>query len=236
MVPLTADKALSGRPFETLSDTALTRLTERAKVLEQDHRGPKVYQLETGQMLKLFRVKRWWSSARLFPYSKRFMRNAHGLWNLGIPTVNILAAYRLADWRKSAVLYDPLPGLTLRQMAGNGQLTQAHIRQLGDFVAELHRLGIYFRSLHFGNIVLTPSGEMGLIDIADLKLTRRPLNCHQRLRNLRHLCRLEQDRRFLREAGWPHFCQAYFNQSDLRSKCSDRATRKILRLLDKEVS
>lgn len=215
---------------------ALARLTEQAKVLEQDRHGPKVYQLETGQMLKLFRVKRWWSSARLFPYSKRFMRNAQGLRSLGIPTVNVLAAYRLADWRKTGVLYEPLPGLTLRQAAGNGQLTQAHIRQLGAFVAKLHRLGIYFRSLHFGNIVLTPSGEMGLIDIADLKLAGRPLGCHQRLRNLRHLCRLAKDRLFLREAGWPQFCEAYFNQGGLRSKCSDRTTRKILGLLDKEMS
>jgi len=50
--------------------------------------------------------------------------------------------------------------------------------------------GIYFRSLHLGNIVLTPEGSLGLIDIADLSFQRRPLSKAKARRNLAHFTRL----------------------------------------------
>lgn len=217
--------------FQSLSAAGLTALTIDSCILEQDHRGPKVFKLRDGKILKLFLVKRLLSSAALQPYSMRFMRNAAGLGRLGIPTLKVQAAYRLPEWRRTAVLYDPLPGLTLRQLMEEGALKASHAAQLGIFVANLHGRGIYFRSLHFGNIVLTPNGDFGLIDIADLKLRRGPLHCRHRLRNLRHLCRLPQDRQWFRAVGWQQFCDAYLEHSGSQKQWSGSALDKLRQLV-----
>lgn len=35
------------------------------------------------------------------------------------------------------------------------------------FLASLHGWGVYFRSLHFGNVIVTEAGAFGLIDVAE---------------------------------------------------------------------
>ena len=219
--------------FEPLASEPFSIMIAEAQVLEKDVHGPKVYQLQNGQILKLFRLKRWWSWARFNPYSRRFCINAKKLAALNIPTVKIVALYQLAQPQWTAVLYDPLPGSTLRQVLPDyPESVDQWLTQLGQFVSQLHALGVYFRSLHLGNIVLMPSGEMGLIDIADLKIRKSALGAHQRLRNLRHLCRLKKDRLQLREAEWAVFCQAYFEASRPSINLNRIVSSKIKRLVD----
>ena len=64
----------------------------------------------------------------------------------------------------------------------------------------LHDEGIYFRSLHLGNVVLTPQGELGLIDIADVRLHRGPLTRFWRKRNLRRMDGIASERDWLDRA------------------------------------
>lgn len=91
--------------------------------------------------------------------------------------------------------YEPLPGQTLRQLDRNdlecGDTVQT---QLGGLIAILHAKEAYFRSLHLGNVVRTPEGRMGLIDITDLRVQRSALSAAQCIRNFKHLLRYEQDR------------------------------------------
>tara|TARA_R110002124_G_scaffold285001_1_gene462984 strand:+ start:1155 stop:1358 length:204 start_codon:yes stop_codon:yes gene_type:complete len=47
--------------------------------------------------------------------------------------------------------------------------------------------------LHLGNIILTPQGELGLIDISDMRCLNRPLSKRMRTRNYHHLLRYEED-------------------------------------------
>lgn len=196
-------------PLQPLSQAEFERLQQGAEVLEQDSRGLKVLRLADGDMLKLFRVKRLLSSARLLPYSRRFCRNAARLAQYGVPTVSVKAWYRLPAPGLTAVLYRPLPGRTLRQIAESGCMDPDLLRQLGSFVAGLHDKGVYFRSLHLGNIVRTPAGELGLIDIADLGIMHWRLSGRRRLRNFRHMCRLEQDREVFGDEGWKLFLERY---------------------------
>lgn len=196
-------------PKLPLSDAQLESLCKQAEILEQDANGLKVLKLQDGNILKMFRVKRWWSSAQLYAYSRHFCRNAARLAARGIPTVSIQARYKLASPGLTAVLYQPLQGRTLRQVAGAEGLGAELPGRLGAFVAILHRQGIYFRSLHLGNVVLTPAGDLGLIDIADLSILPFPLTAHRRLRNFRHLCRLRPDRLSLGADGWRRFVDAY---------------------------
>lgn len=174
-----------------LTDAELATLIDGAKVLEGDSFGPKVYRLVNGNFLKLFRRKRLLSSALLQPYSMRFLGNAKRLHKLGIPTLTPLSGFQLQKPGMTAVLYQPLPGETLKDiyLAAPERLHKL-LPELTAFIRKLHRLGIYFRSLHLGNIVLTPEGVLGLIDIADLSIQRRPLSKAKRKRNLAHFERL----------------------------------------------
>ncbi|WP_165673318.1 BUD32 family EKC/KEOPS complex subunit [Metapseudomonas otitidis] len=175
---------------KALSDGELAALTTDAQILEEDSLGPKVYRLADGNFLKLFRRKRLLSSALLYPYSTRFWENAEHLTKLGIPTLTPLHLYQLKEASLSAVLYRPLPGKTLKDLYLESPDTfPEYVPKLIEFIRALHRNGIYFRSLHLGNIVLTPQGALGLIDIADLSFQRRPLSRAKAKRNLAHFSR-----------------------------------------------
>jgi RIO-like serine/threonine protein kinase len=90
----------------------------------------------------------------------------------------------------TAVLYQPLPGETLRQIASKeGFNWQQSLPALVGLIRSLHASGIYFRSLHLGNIVVTPDNRMGLIDVADMRFLRRPLPKYLIRRNLQHFAR-----------------------------------------------
>ena len=166
-----------------------------AQVLEEDSHGEKVLRLADGTFLKLFRRKSWLSKTTLYPPAKRFADNAAELQRLGVPCPRVIQLYRLSAPYRSVVHYEPLPGATLRQLLQQDtSLDQLEIfAQLAEFITRLHDLGIYFRSLHMGNIVRTPKGELGLIDISDLRCLGKPLSRRMRNRNYQHLLRYEKD-------------------------------------------
>lgn len=173
-----------------LPQAALNQLIEGASILEADGHGPKVYLLQDGNILKLFRRKRLFSSALFRPYSKRFIDNAAELERLGVPTLQVLEFYQLQASGMTAVLYRPLPGETLRQISNkDGFNWQQALPALVELIRSLHASGIYFRSLHLGNIVVTPDNQLGLIDVADMRFLRAPLPKHLVRRNLQHFAR-----------------------------------------------
>lgn len=173
--------------FNHLPITMLNKMIEGASVLEQDSYGPKVYALTDGNMLKIFRRKRLLSTALLRPQSLRFCFNAEALKKRGIPTLTPLQLYRLDDTSRTAVLYRPLPGETLSALLIESEANWLDLLPpLAHFINHLHESGVYFRSLHLGNIVKTPNGEFGLIDIADLQLHRHALSRGRIRRNQEH--------------------------------------------------
>ena len=175
--------------MQTLSHDAYLALRANATVLERDLHGEKVLRLEDGDYLKLFRRKRLISSAAWYPYAQRFADNAEELRLRGIPCPAVKDVFRISDFSRDAVRYLPLEGKTLREVIQTETTQQDLAEKLGQFVARLHVSGIYFRSLHLGNIVLTPDGTLGLIDIADLRTQNRTLDSNQRQRNLQRLRR-----------------------------------------------
>lgn len=171
------------------------RWREQAELIEKDNYGEKVLRLADGSYLKMFRRKHWLSKTLFYPPAERFADNAAALARLGIPCPKVKAVYRLDNPYRSVVHYDPLPGTTLRQLLE--RITPAQevtlFIQLAEFIIRLHDLGIYFRSLHMGNIVLTPDDSLGLIDISDLRCLGKPLSLRLRRRNYRHLLRYDAD-------------------------------------------
>lgn len=188
---------------------------QSSEILEQDAHGVKVVRLPNGHILKVFRIKSLVSMARIYSYARQFCRNAKKLKAQGTPTVTVVKLFHLIGSNKSAVEYQPLDGLTLRQLAQNQQFNDILLEKLGQFVANLHAKGIYFRSLHMGNIVLTPLGEFGLIDIADLCVHRQSLNYHQCLRNFKHFFRVKNDIQIIDKNDWKIFVEAYISHSTL---------------------
>lgn len=171
-----------------LAQVDFDALTQGARILEADSYGAKVYLLEGGNILKVFRRKRLISSALLRPYSQRFVDNAGRLARMGIPTLEVLSHHKLEAPGKTAVLYRPLPGETLLDLSRGSSFDWAdYLPRLVELINRLHHAGIYFRSLHLGNVVETPEGQLGLIDVADMRFLRAPLPSRMVRRNLQHM-------------------------------------------------
>jgi len=208
--------------MKQLSRDDYNALREGATVIEADRYGDKVLLLSDGTYLKLFRVKRLFSSAVFYPYSKRFVKNVSKLVEKGIPTVTVIKSYRIPSIKRTAVHYYPLTGKTLRKL---GTLDLITTEKLGKFIRELHDKGIYFRSLHMGNIVISQESRLGLIDVSDMKVYKQQLSEELRLRNFQHLARYTDDTGQLK----PHFqsfLQAYLKPED--SKDLEMKIREIL--------
>ncbi|MGQ2964720.1 toluene tolerance protein [Methylophilus sp.] len=224
---------------------------KHARVIERDPRGIKVLQLPDGDYLKVFRLRHRYSLARLYGYAQRFCSHAGKLAALGIPSIRIRACYAVQDARllayplasraepmlpalasatlshTYAVHYAPLPGQTLKQLLDQQQLPPQLVRQLGAFIAELHAKGVHFRSLHLGNIVLTPAGELGLIDIADMKIYPWPLWFGTRLRSFRHLTRYARMNAPFGESNWEILVDSYIEQAALSACKASRLKKKM---------
>lgn len=186
--------------MERINKQEYLAMREGAEVLEADYFGDKVLRLGDGTILKLFRRKRLLSSATLFPYAKRFAGNAVALMNMGIPVPHILRVVRIPYLDRDAVHYSPLEGTTLREIArerGDPRRIRALKTAFTKFVIGLHDRGVYFRSLHIGNVVCTPEGDLGLIDFADLRIHPWPLGRYLRARNMRRMAGIVEERDWL---------------------------------------
>lgn len=165
-------------------------LREGAVVLEADPHGDKVLRLVDGTIFKLFRRKRLLTSAALFPYARRFVCNATALAKLGVPVPKVLDLVRIPAISRDAVHYAPLEGETLRTLVREGLEPEREKRLKAlftRFVIGLHDRGVYFRSLHIGNVVCTPDGRLGLIDFSDLRIYPWRLGRYLRARNMRRM-------------------------------------------------
>jgi hypothetical protein len=198
---------------QQLSNTRLQRLLRSARVLESDAFGIKVAQLPSGTILKLFRRKRWLSSAAWRPYASRFVRNATALRQRGVPTVEVRAYFGCPEAGRQVVAYRPLAGEVLRERLCAAGAPEW--RALAHFVAQLHQRGVYFRSLHAGNIVCLPTGGFGLIDIADLRAFAGSLGIGRQVRNLRPLLRDVDLRPLWSADAFAEFIEAYCAQTGL---------------------
>lgn len=179
-------------------------LSQGGVTVEADGHGVKVVLLADGTYLKFFRRKRLVSSALIQSYATRFARNCSRLQALGIPAPDVIDLFRVRAKARDVVHYRPLAGRTVRSMLADGlsadKVSEMRIG-LGRFVGDLHAKGIYFRSLHLGNIVLGGDGRFGLIDIADLSVGFGPLSKAKAIRNLRHLLRYDAEAAWLAATG-----------------------------------
>jgi hypothetical protein len=191
------------------------RLSEGAELLEQDGYGPKVLLTPQGRIIKLFRRKRFFSRATLYSYARRFRRNAQRLNRYGVPSVQVEQLYRCPAISRDLVVYPRLPGTTLRRYAAEAPQGIEQLGELARFIALLHHKGIYFRSLHLGNVLIRPDSSLALIDVADLEFKWLPMGPLARVRNFRHMLRYPQDLSLLRRFGLKRFLRIYLLTSGI---------------------
>ncbi len=176
--------------MEKIDHAGYLALRAGAEVLEADPHGDKVLRLRDGRLLKMFRRKRWLSSALFYPYARRFVHNARVLARLGVPVPRVLRLFSIPQISRHAVLYEPLPGQSLRDMVRGG-LSPERARELRaaftELVIRLHRGGVYFRSLHLGNVICSPDGRLGLIDFSDMRVYPWALGKYLCTRNLQRM-------------------------------------------------
>ena len=184
------------------------------ELLEKDSHGPKVVRLVDGRLLKIMRSRRTPLLARLQPSAKRFQRNAQRLQQAGIATPLIDECVWIdRDKAVSACLYQPLPGEPLDSMFRKDKARFLELLpQLGAYIHQLHQRGIYFRSLHLGNILQTADGGFGLIDFLDMRFKRAPLGKRLVRRNFEHL-RGYLQRRKVEGFPWDELLAAYARAS-----------------------
>ncbi len=201
-----------------LDPAAWRSLIARARVLERDAAGPKVWRTEDGRIVKRFRARRRLSSNRTQPRALRFAAHAHALATRGFVSVEVLAIHTVAPERSHVVIYRALEGTSLRTALANAADSEARNALLERFLAlmaRLHARGVLFRSLQFGNVLCLPDGRLGLIDVADMRLSARPLGLAARLRNFRHLVHHDGDWAILHAFGWPRARERYLAHTAL---------------------
>ena len=180
---------LSIRP---LSRQSLAELMAKATIIETDKYGPKVAVLPDGTYLKYFRRQRFFNRELLAPAAVKFARNAYQLTQLGIPTLEVRSLHRIIGEPHTVAIYQPLPGQTLREILASNAADANLMYRLGVFLARVQRRGIYFRSIHPGNIIVDGM-EFGLIDILDMRFRSWSLSRWARRRNWRHLFRYPEE-------------------------------------------
>jgi serine/threonine protein kinase len=201
--------------MQRLSQKEFLKYRDGAKVLEKDGSGEKVLLTPDGRICKLFRCKRQISTARFYPYAQRFADNAAILKVLGIPSVDVTGVFRIEEMERDLVVYPLLEGETLRSVClAQPERSQELMAKFAFFLARLHDMGIYFRSVHFGNVLVLPNGEFGLIDVSDMKITSTPLGAWKRARNFKAFFRYKDDRDCMVKFGVRRFLDEYKKSSN----------------------
>ena len=140
----------------------------------------------------------------------------------------MLKLYHVTSTRLSAIRYSPLPGKTIKDIMKAGLLDEALAYQVGEFIAKVHALGIYFRGLHIGNIVLTPNGDLGLIDVSELSIYTYKLGAYRRLRNFARFWRSKQDKYAFGEKNISALIEGYLSVANVYAVTRQSIAKRLI--------
>jgi hypothetical protein len=110
------------------------------------------------------------------------------------------------------------------------------VSALARYLAQLHDKGVYFRSIHFGNIIVDEAGAFALIDVADTRFKGRSLGNGERARNFRHLLRYPEDRQALARFGNERFVHEYLQAAHLERGPAKSLSARILEQISSQAS
>ena len=166
-----------------------------------------------GEVVKCVYPRRRFSKTTLMPAVQAFANNGKKLRERGIAAPDVSEVSCCKDVPVFMVSYPKLHGEDLRQLCEQGDISI--LAEFARYLAYLHKLGIYFRALHLGNILKMDSGGLGLIDIADLKTQNSALHVFVRGRNIARLLNVDEDKDFFSRFGVQRFLDTYFEAANL---------------------
>lgn len=199
--------------MQQISEARLNEIAAAGEILAKDDEFIRAVRASDGRIWKQFRKKSLPSSSAIWPYAKRFIRAAKLLRQRGINTVAVRDVYKVGDTGRHVVVYDELPGRSLRHV-----LESDSVKCLADFaafMALLHDRGVYFRSMHLDNVLVLDTGAFALIDVTHVTFCRRPLGPWRRARNFRPVTSYSEDRALLEQFERRRFLEEYLAASQL---------------------
>lgn len=211
--------------MKRITSAHIDQLCATGQVLARDNNFIRAVRAADGAIWKCFRVKSFPSSAAIWPYAKRFVRSARKLSERGVATVRVRDQYIIEDQRRHVVVYDELPGVVLRDALTAAERDPEQYNKLfcdfARFIAQLHARGVYFRSMHFGNVLVLPESSpqdehtFGLIDVTETHFSPLSLTMWRRARNFKPVTSYETDRSAIAHFGGERFLNAYLDAANL---------------------
>lgn len=190
--------------------------------------APKVLVSREGEIIKIFYPKKkWFTSNRFNPRAVRFAKNAQRLTALGISAPEVTQLCYCPALKIHVMKYRKVLGQETRELVHIDGLTL--LGKIIEFVANLHEQGIFFRSIHLGNIIYYQQ-RFSLIDITDVRFKRKALGFTHRLRNLKHLFLNREDKQDWHRYGIEQCLNLYFQHSNLSHFTQLRLRKRLLKL------
>ena len=212
-----------------ISQAAFDDIVASARVLSGDPGGPCILVLPDNRFLKIFRPARWLSSSRFVPYARRFERAAHSLATRGIRTVTVESSFKIHGTGRTGIIYRPVPGIDMRQALLGPARRESLLSRLAEYFADLHAKGVFFHSMHLGNIIVDPKGQFGLVDITRVGFVRRRLDRGRRARSFKPIFNHPEDQAHLASFGYERFFKLYMAAARLATRDQDRFLRALMR-------
>ena len=218
--------------MQTITQQELNAICKNGEAIDSKGGYPAVVLHPDGSVTKIWaRKKKLFSTSRIFPYSKRFISNAHTLAARGITVPTILNHAKLKNSHIRIVTYQSIQGKSIRELLEKNP-QQVNMESLCRFILKLHDKGILFRGMHFGNIIQLDSGGYGLIDFTDVTFFRKPVPILRRAANIAFPIRYRKDVKHIKKAKLPGLRKTYTKLLNLQ-KPAKREFRQTFRTYKK---
>jgi hypothetical protein len=184
--------------MNTISYKDFEEFCHNSEILQWKDGLPSTVRHDANLISKVWDRRKRPSSDWIYPYYRRFCRNARKLIFHGVPAPDVKHTSRVSGTNIHIVTYEELPGMSLKNVLTKHK-EMLDVGGFAGFLAHLHNRGIYFRALHLGNVLRLDSGSFGLIDVADVHFLIFSLSLNMRARNLSRLLYYKKHRMILEE-------------------------------------
>lgn len=220
--------------METISYTEFNTLCKTSQIVVWKRNLPSIIKHDTNLITKVFCNKKRFTSDLFYPRCYRFCHNAKKLLSRGVVAPKVKHLQKIRGTNIRLVTYEEIKGTSLRALLSSGK-KKLDISKLVDFFICLHDKGIYFRSLHLGNIIMLESGGFGLIDLTDTSFKIRPLSLNMRARNLSFLLSYQKDMELLQRSDDKDIVQEYLKFLNVHPGAKHRFVGRVKRHLTRRL-
>ena len=192
-----------------ISAQQIDELLQGKAICRRGRDGDPKVALNSDEVVKIYYLKRKSFFRRnINTAAGNFVANAKCLAELQITTVKVTGWYRCKERCCDVVIYQALPGKTLYEFK-HDDMNEQLLQKLAQFIAALHKKGIYFRAGHGDNYLCLPDGRFALIDIDNLRFS---IGLRRVAKNLSYLYKHAADNNFdyLMRYGYERFLEDYF--------------------------